>query len=106
METVIIKIRIMICVNFILLMAGIALAKDKADSSSAVANRFANIPVEITTGELKYRQNPEIFIKGSRLRSPRRTTACQGGQMPRPRGYGWAWNHLLTNSIILVNYYE
>ena len=80
-----------IVLSFIL--AATAFAKDKADSSSAVANRFANIPVEITTGELKYRQNPEIFIKGrgpdlSLSRIYRSHFATNG-----IFGYGWAWNH-------------
>jgi len=70
-----------------------AFAKDKADSSAVVKNRFSGIPVELATGELKFKQNPEIFVKGrgpdlslSRIYRSHYTT---NGIF----GYGWVWNH-------------
>ena len=75
------------------IVCGSATAAPRAAPSRVTLKRFAEVPVEMATGELVEREAPDLVLRSRGLDLEVTRNYRSQREAPGPFGYGWAWNH-------------
>ncbi len=75
------------------LSSGVVYGAAEPLPSGVVLDRFADVPVDIATGDLKYYPSPDLFVKSRGLNLEVVRNYSSQRSLNGMFGYGWNWKH-------------